>query len=119
MRIEDVFLILFVFLIPATIASYVFIRISKVRYKYFPVLVFIGFGITFFGLFILFLVNFGSIHTTGFSIQVIPEEILRHPDPLIRLYGSLTILCFENTAILTILYAIIARSPIFYRKVKK
>ncbi|MDI9646749.1 MAG: hypothetical protein QXD49_08935 [Archaeoglobaceae archaeon] len=118
MRIEDVFLILFVFLIPATIASYVFIRISKVRYRYFPILVLIGFGIAFFGLFILFLVNFGSIHTTGSSIQVIPKEISEHPDPLIRLYGTLTILCFENTAILTIIYAIIARSPIFYRKVK-
>ena len=42
MRVEDILFTLFIFLIPATVASYVFIRISKVRRVYFPTLLVIG-----------------------------------------------------------------------------
>lgn len=89
-------------------ASYVFIRVSKIRKVYFPVLLAIGFAITFVEVFILFLVNFGAIHTNGPAIQLVPEIIMQNPNPLIRFYGMLILLCFLNT-IVSILYATIAK----------
>lgn len=109
MRFEDISLILFIFLIPATVASYIFIRMSKIRKVYFPVLLVIGFAITFVEVFVLFLVNFGAIHTNGLAIQPVPDIIVSNPNPLIRFYGTLTFLCLLNTLFLTILYTVAAQ----------
>jgi len=102
MRVEDLFFILFIFVIPSTVASYVFIRMSKIRRIYFPVLLVIGFAITFVVAFVLFLVNFGAI-------QPVPDIIIQNPNPLIRFYGTLAFLCFLNTSMLTALYIIIVK----------
>ncbi|AAB91133.1 predicted coding region AF_0097 [Archaeoglobus fulgidus DSM 4304] len=90
-------------------ASYVFIRVSKIRKGYFPVLLAIGFAITFAEGFILFLVNFGAIPTNGPTIQLVPQIIMQNPNPLIRFYGTLILLCFLNTIVLSIFYATIAK----------
>ena len=115
MRAEDVLFILFVFFIPAMTASYVFIKMTKIRKVYFPVLLVIGFAILFVEIFILFLVNFGAIHTGGFAIQPVPKIIMQNPDPLIRFYGTLIFLYFLNASILTILYATVAKIVIMKR----
>lgn len=91
------------------IASYVFIKMTKVKKVYFPVLLIIGFVITFVEGFILFLVNFGAIHTGGFAIQPVPDIIMQNPNPLIRFYGTLTLLCFLNASVLTVLYVMVAK----------
>jgi hypothetical protein len=109
MRLEDILLILFIFVIPATVASYAFIRISQIRKIYFPVLLVIGFAITFAEVFIIFLVNFGAIHSNGIAIQHVPDIIMQNPNPLIRFYGTLVFLCFLNTLVLTVLYIMIAK----------
>ncbi len=97
------------------IASYVFIKITKIRKVYIPLLLVIGFAITFVEVFILFLVNFGAIHTSGLAIQLVPDIIMHNPNPLIRFYGTLTLLCFINASVLTILYAMVAKIRIMKR----
>jgi len=109
MRVEDALFILFIFLIPATTASYAFIRITKIKKVSFPVLLIIGVAIIFIEFFILFLVNFGAIHTGGFAIQLVPDAIAENPNPITRFYGTLIFLCLLNASVLTILYAMVAK----------
>lgn len=109
MRFEDISLILFIFLIPATVASYIFIKMTKIKKVYFLILLVTGFAITFIEAFVLFLVNFGAIHMNGLAIQPVPDIIVSNPNPLIRFYGTLTFLCFLNTLVLSILYILIAK----------
>ena len=84
-------------------------KMTKIRKVYFPILLVTGFAVIFAEEFILFLVNFGAIHTNGFAIQPVPSVIADNPNILTRFYGTLTFLCLLNTLFLTVLYTIAAQ----------